>query len=79
MQANEVENKLSINEIYQPETNRLILGLLVQWSKYRIKEYRNQVHIKPLKAPGFYAEMYVKETINNNAPAFLILISPRHK
>lgn len=79
MMAPDVENKLSIHEIYQPETVRIILGLLVQWSKYHIKEYRNELQIKPLHAPEFYAEIYVKEIINNQAPAFLILVSPRHK
>lgn len=79
MKAETVENKLTIHEIYEPETTRIILGLLVQWSKYGIKEYRNEIQIKPINAPAFYAEVYVKEIYSNNAPAFLILASPRHK
>ncbi|MGE4288149.1 MAG: PAS domain-containing protein [Salinivirgaceae bacterium] len=79
MKAEDAENKLTIHEIYKPETTRIIISLLVQWSKYRIKEYHNELHIKPIHAPAFYAEVYVKEIYTNNAPAFLVLASPRHK
>jgi PAS domain-containing protein len=79
MKAEDAENKLTIHEIYEPETTRIIISLLVQWSKYGIKEYHNELQIKPIHAPAFYAEIYVKEIYTNNAPAFLILASPRHK
>ncbi len=74
-----IENKLSMHEMYEPDTVRVILSLLVLWSRYKIKEYRNELEIKPLNAPSFQAEIYIKEITHKQLPAFLILVFPKQK
>ncbi|HAZ04883.1 MAG TPA: hypothetical protein DCY97_22360 [Marinilabiliales bacterium] len=78
MQPNEIIGKKSFNEIFQPETTRVILELLILWSKYEMKEYQNEINLKPRNAPGFYVEVFVKEIIYNNSLAFLILANRRN-
>lgn len=77
MESNEVINKLTINEIYQPATTHVIIEILLHWKKYGIKEYQNELIVKPINAAEFKAEIFVKEIVFNHSMAFLVLLNPQ--
>jgi len=79
IETNEVINKLTIKEIYKPQTTRVILEIFLHWKRYGIKEYQNELFVMPINASEFKAEIFVKEIFYNHSPAFLVLLNPQLK
>lgn len=72
--VSEITHQLSINDLFKPETTRILLEIFILWTKYVInKDYQNELLLKPKYANDFLAEVYIKEIQYNNAPAFLII------
>ncbi|MBI9067243.1 MAG: PAS domain-containing protein [Salinivirgaceae bacterium] len=68
--------KLKLQDIYKPDSAVLLTTLFQKWKDYQLTEYTNELTLKPVHAPEFKAEIFVKEIIVQNEPSFLILAYP---
>lgn len=72
-----LEGGVAINEIYEKETTELIRDIFKNWQEFELTEYNNNINIKPLHAPAFNADIFVKQIQYKTKDALIILSVPR--
>lgn len=73
---NELNEGLGIDQIYESETADLIRDIFKKWQEFELLEYNNKISFKPLKAPEFSADIFVKQIQYKTKDALLIVAVP---
>lgn len=74
--ADKVVNKATLEQIYSKESVQLLNSLFKKWDAYNLKEFTNEIRLKPINAPQFTVDVFIKEIIYNSQPSFLIMAYP---